>query len=83
LRTDFATQVERSAQYGPGSQPFGNQGAAIMRASGMQRNSGRCSRNRVRADGIEPRYEAGVAEPLGMTLQILFGVVGMSMWLTP
>ena len=32
---------------------------------------------------IEPRYEADVAEPLGMTLQILFGVVGMSMWLTP
>jgi hypothetical protein len=32
---------------------------------------------------IEPRYEAEVAERLGMTLQILFGVVGMSMWLTP
>jgi len=38
-----------------------------------------------RADAvwIEPRYEAEVAEPLGMRLQILFGVVGMSMWLTP
>jgi len=46
-----------------------------------------CSRAKVikRADAvwIEPRYEAEVAEPLGMTLQILFGVVGMSMWLTP
>jgi hypothetical protein len=46
-----------------------------------------CPRAKVikRADAvwIEPRYEAEVAEPLGMTLQILFGVVGMSMWLTP
>jgi len=46
-----------------------------------------CSQAKVikRADAvwIEPRYEAEVAEPLGMTLQILFGVVGMSMWLTP
>jgi hypothetical protein len=32
---------------------------------------------------IEPHYEAEVAERLGMTLQILFGVVGMSIWLTP
>jgi hypothetical protein len=37
----------------------------------------------VSAVWIEPRYEAEVAEPLAMTLQILFGVVGMSMWLTP
>jgi hypothetical protein len=46
-----------------------------------------CPRAKVikRADAvwIEPRYEAEVAEPSDMTLQILFGVVGMSMWLTP
>ena len=46
-----------------------------------------CPRAKVikRADAvwIEPRYEAKVAERSDMTLQILFGVVGMSMWLTP
>jgi hypothetical protein len=46
-----------------------------------------CPRAKVikRADAvwIEPRYEAEVAERSDMTLQILFGVVGMSMWLTP
>jgi len=45
-----------------------------------------CPRAKIikRADAvwIEPPY-AEVAEPLGMRLQILFGVVGMSMWLTP
>ena len=41
-------------------------------------------RNQARRRGLDsPRYEAEVAEPLGMRLQILFGVVGMSMWLTP
>jgi hypothetical protein len=40
--------------------------------------------NQARRRGLDsPRYEAEVAGPLGMTLQILFGVVGMSMWLTP
>ena len=61
--------------------------ALIGATSARPRTRPMCSRAKVikRADAvwIEARYEAEVAEPLGMRLQILFGVVGMSMWLTP
>jgi hypothetical protein len=61
--------------------------ALIGATSARPRTRPMCPRAKVikRADAvwIEPRYEAEVAEPLGMRLQILFGVVGMSMWLTP
>jgi hypothetical protein len=52
------------------------------RHNSLARTRPMCPRAKVikRADAvsIEPRYEAEVAERLGMTLQILFGVVGMS-----
>jgi hypothetical protein len=60
----------------------------LIGATSARPERGPCAHGRrliKRADAvwIEPRYEAEVAERSDMTLQILFGVVGMSMWLTP